>query len=420
MTPSKCGLTLLLLLMLALSALADAWPGWRGPHGDGHSTEKGLPLRWSVTENVRWKVPLAGPGNSTPAVWGDRLFLTQAADKGRLRSVLCFARADGKLLWQRDTEYREKEATHLESNPYCSASPVTDGERVIASLGSAGLVCYDFAGKQQWRFDLGNLQHRWGNASSPIQHKDLVILWRGPGEGQALLALDKKTGAKIWERPEPLRKLEDSDEPDDWLGSWATPIVIRTGERDELILPLSGVLKAFDPQTGKELWACAGLGGCVYSSPVSSNGVIVAYSGCNGPAIGVKAGGTGDVTATHRLWQNKRKNPQRVGSPVALGERVYSFAEPGFAQCFDLQTGTEFWDRREPVAGQTYGSVVLADGKLYATSTSGVTVVLAAGAKFELLAKNDIGERVLASPAIADGQIFLRSHKHLWCIGAKK
>lgn len=417
---SKCWQALAFLLICAAFVRADNWPAWRGPRGDGHCAETNLPLKWSATENIRWKTALPAPGNSTPIIWGERIFLTQATDKGRVRSVLCLARGDGKLLWQRDTEYTGKEPTHLESNPYCSASPVTDGECVIASLGSAGLVCYDVAGKLLWRKAVGNLQHRWGNASSPILCGDTVIIWCGPGQRQFLLALDKKTGAKVWEHAEPFRKPDDSEEPDDWLGSWSTPLIIKTNERDELILPLVGILKAFDPKTGKELWSCAGLGGCVYSSPVYAKGVVVAFAGCNGPAIGVKAGGSGDVTATHRLWQNRFKNPQRVGSALALGERVYSIAEPGFPQCFDLQTGTEFWDQRRSIAGQTYSSLVHADGKLYVTTTSGITLVLAAGAKFEQFAKNDIGERVLASPAISDGQIFLRSHKQLWCIGAKK
>jgi outer membrane protein assembly factor BamB len=417
---SICWRALAFLLVLTAAARADNWPAWRGPRGDGHCAETHLPLRWSATDNVRWKTALPAAGNSTPIVWGERIFLTQATDKGRVRSVLCFARGDGKLLWQRDTEYTDKEPTHLESNPYCSASPVTDGERVIACLGSAGLVCYDLAGKQLWRREIGRLQHRWGNASSPILYGNSVIVWCGPGQWQTLLALDKKTGDKVWEHIEPNPKADDLDEPEDWLGTWSTPLIIKTDRRDELIMPVVAALKGFDPKTGKELWRCAGLGGCVYSSPVYANGVVVAFAGCNGPAIGVKVGGSGDVTATHRLWQNRFKNPQRVGSPLALGERVYSIAEPGFAQCFDLQTGTEFWDQRRTIAGQTYSSLVHADGRLYATTTSGVTLVLTAGARFELLAKNDIGERVLASPAISDGHIFLRSHKHLWCIGEPK
>ncbi len=154
----RCVGTFFLCLSFALAAYADNWPGWRGPEGNGHSAEKKLPIKWGPAENIRWKVPLPEPGNSSPIVWGDRVFLTQALDDSTRRAVMCFARGDGKLLWQKETVYKDKEPTH-QTNPYCSATPVTDGERVIASLGSAGMVCYDFAGKELWRRDLGKLEH---------------------------------------------------------------------------------------------------------------------------------------------------------------------------------------------------------------------------------------------------------------------
>src|SRR5208337_2781729 len=184
---------LLATVWLGTAALAGNWPAWRGPDGDGHCAEKNLPLRWSQTENVRWKVPLPDEGNSSPVVWGDRIFVTQATEKeswpppgpggpavARRRSLLCFNRADGKLLWQKDVLYPDKESTHP-TNPYCAASPVTDGERVTVSHGSAGMYCYDLSGKELWHKDLGKLEFIWGNASSPILYKDLAILWCGPG-----------------------------------------------------------------------------------------------------------------------------------------------------------------------------------------------------------------------------------------------
>src|SRR5439155_12920867 len=199
------------LAFLGCTALADAgdWPSWRGPTGLGVSEEKGLPVKWSPTENVRWKVALPAAGNSTPIIWGDRVFITQASDLkqwppkvpanyaggasagghaiAEKRSVMCFRKADGKLLWQGDTIYKEPEITHP-TNPFCSAPPVTDGERVIASHGSAGLVCYDFHGNELWRYDTGKLEHLWGTASSPIIHGELCIQWCGPGERQFLVA----------------------------------------------------------------------------------------------------------------------------------------------------------------------------------------------------------------------------------------
>jgi outer membrane protein assembly factor BamB len=221
---------------------AGNWPAWRGPDGQGHSPEKDLPLTWGPADNVRWKVALPEPGNSTPIVWGDRIFLTQSLDKDTRRTVRCYARADGKLLWERQTPFTGKEPTHA-TNPYCSASPVTDGERVIASLGSAGLVCYDLSGKELWRKDLGRLVHIWGNASSPVLYQDLAILWCGPGARQFLLAVDKADGHTVWEHQEPGGK-GGPERP--YVGSWTTPLVIRVGDHDELVLGVNEKLKAFD------------------------------------------------------------------------------------------------------------------------------------------------------------------------------
>src|SRR5687767_1706413 len=180
--------TLALVFLLPLSLPAANWPGWRGENGLGISPETTLPLKWSATENVLWKTPLPERGNSTPVVWKDKVFITQAV--GERRTVMCFDRKSGKVLWQSGTSYGEKEETH-ETNPYCSASPVTDGERVIAWFGSAGVFCYDFNGKELWRKDLGKQSHTWGFASSPLIDGDLCVLYFGPGKGAALIGLDK-------------------------------------------------------------------------------------------------------------------------------------------------------------------------------------------------------------------------------------
>lgn len=272
-----------LFLALAVPGLADNWPAWRGLDGQGHSAEKGLPVKWSATESVRWKVTLPDAGNSTPIIWGDRIFLTQATGNGAHRLVMCFARADGKLLWQHDTPFKGQEATHR-TNPYCSASPVTDGERVIASLGSAGMVCLDMAGKELWRVDLGKLEHIWGNATSPILHGDLAILWCGPGERQFLLAVNKKTGKEVWRHDEPGGNSGRGDAKK-WAGSWSTPIIVPVGKAEHLIVPVPGALKGFDPATGKELWSCSGLGKLSYASPVHAGGIVVAMAGYHGPAL---------------------------------------------------------------------------------------------------------------------------------------
>jgi outer membrane protein assembly factor BamB len=407
------------LLGCAGLALAENWPAWRGPRGDGSSTDKNPPLRWSRTVNVRWKVRLPDAGNSSPVVWGDRVFLTQALDKGSRRAVLCFDRADGKLLWQRETPYKDREPTHA-TNPYGSATPATDGERVVASLGSAGMVCYDFAGKELWRKDVGKLYHIWGNASSPVLCGNLAILWCGPGDRQFLLAVDKASGQTVWEHQEPGGKYGHS--PKEWVGSWCTPLLARVGGHDELILCVPGKVKGFDPGTGQELWSCAGLGPLVYASPVCSaaDRIVVALSGFHGPDLAVRAGGKGDVTATHRLWRHAQGIPQRIGSPVIVGGHAFLLNESGLAQGFDLKTGKDLGPRERVSASQSWSSPVAAAGRLYVPNQAGDTLVLAASPPFEVLARNPLGERVLSSIALSDGQVFVRTYQHLWCIEEKK
>jgi outer membrane protein assembly factor BamB len=406
------------LLLCAAALPAEDWPAWRGRKGDGHSSDKAPPLKWGRNENVRWKTPLPGPGNSSPIVCKDRVFVTQALEKGRRRALLCFARGDGKLLWQREVLYTGKESTH-ETNPYCSASPVTDGVRVIASLGSAGMVCYDYSGKELWRKDLGKLEHVWGNASSPILYGDLAILWCGPGERQFLLAVKKINGETVWKHDEPGGK-SGAAGPREWLGSWCTPIIARVGGHDELILGVPRKVKAFDPKTGAELWSCRGLGDLVYASPVcSADGIVVAVSGYYGPALAVRAGGKGDVTETRRLWHHTQRHPQRIGSPVIVGEHAYLLNESGVAQCFDLKTGEDLW-KKERAGGTSWSSLVYAADRLYVNTTNGDTLVLSASPKYKLLARNSLGEGMRSSIAVAGDELFIRTYEHLWCIGAGK
>jgi outer membrane protein assembly factor BamB len=408
--------SLFLILALALPVQADNWPAWRGLRGDGHSAEKNLPIKWNRTDTVRWKVDLPAGGNSTPVVWGDRIFLTQATEQGKRRSLLCFARSDGKLLWKKETAFEAAEPTH-NTNPYCSASPVTDGKRVIVSFGSAGLICYDFAGKELWHKDLGKLHHIWGNASSPILYGEQAILWCGPGARQFLLAVDKNTGEAVWHHNEPGGHF--GSDMKHWIGSWCTPLIIKLKDHDELIVGVPEKVKGFDPRTGKELWSCSGLGKLVYTSPVYAQGVLVVMSGFHGPALAVRAGGKGDVTHSHRLWHHSRNIPQRIGSPVIVGQYVYLVNEDGRAQCFELMTGKELWPK-ERLPAKFWGSLVVAAERLYITSTEGETFILAARPKLEVLGKNPLDERVLASIAVSDGELFIRSYKHLWCIGSKK
>lgn len=415
--------TLLILLVVSAPAFAGDWPAWRGPTGQGFCDEKGIPVTWSETENVKWKVPLALQGNSTPVIWGDKIFLTQANKGGSQRSLLCLARADGKLLWQKDVDYAEPER-NWDPNWYGNASPALDGERAVVSFGSAGMYCYDFDGKQVWkRTDLGKWEHAFGNGSSAVLYGDLAILWCGPNDPKGrnfLIAVNKKTGETVWEE-------EQS------YGSWSTPLITRVNDQDQLILGYSkdvkgqpddktGFLYGFDPKTGKEIWKCQGLNSYCYTSPLYGDGVAVGMAGYGGSALAVKLGGAGDITSD-RLWLHP-KNTQRVGSGMIVNGNVYIVDENGVPKCYNLQTGEEQWkvDKRPGSGSTTWGSMVHADGRLYVLMRNGETLVFATKPTYELLAVNKLsgGEQTNSSPAISNGQIFLRTFKNLYCIEAKK
>jgi outer membrane protein assembly factor BamB len=417
--------TLLACLILSVSSLpfshADNWPTWRGPTGQGLSAEKKIPLKWSATENVKWKVPLADAGNSTPVVWGDKIFLTQANRGGSKRSLLCFLRGDGSLLWQHDVAYAEKERAYQETW-YVNASPVVDAERVVVSFASAGMYCYDHAGKELWkRTDLGKWEHQFGSGASPVLYGDLAILWCGPNEKgrNFLIAVNKTTGATVWEQ-------------DQSYGSWATPVIVKVNGQDQFILGQSrdvkgepdekaSYLRGFDPKSGKELWKCQGMNSYVYASALYSDGIAVGMSGYGGAALAVKLGGSGDITKD-RLWKHA-KNNQRVGSGTIVGEHIYMVDENSAPHCYELQTGTDLWkDEKRPGSGITWGSMVYADGRLYVLMRDGETLVFAASPKYELLTVNRLsdGEETNSSLAISNGDIFIRTFTHLWCIGAKK
>lgn len=408
-------------------AAADNWPAWRGPTGQGICYEKDVPLTWSATDNVKWKVPLKDQGNSTPVIWGDRIFLTQANKGGTVRSLLCLARADGKLLWQKDVDYPGKERNW---NPswYGNGSPATDGKRVVVSFASAGMYCYDFAGNELWkRTDLGTWEHQFGNGASPVLYHDLAILWCGPNEvgGKAkekgrnfLLAVNKETGKTVWEHDEP-------------YGSWSTPLIVDVKGHDELLLaqsrdvkgkadPETGSLKGFDPKTGKELWHCHGVNSYVYTSPLYADGVAVQMSGYGGAALALQLGGSGDITKD-RLWLHPR-NIQRVGSGVIVGQHIYMVDETGVPHCYALRTGEDLWKNEKRVGSKTWGSMVAAAGRLYLLMNDGETVVLNASPKYEVLANNPLGkgEQTNSSVVISDGEIYLRTFRHLWCISTKK
>ena len=410
-----------LILGLALFHAGEThdWPAWHGPRTNAVSGDRNLPLTWSATENVRWKVALPAPGNSTPVIWGEHVFLTQALDEGRRRALIAFDRATGRLLWQQEVPCETNETSHRQ-NPPCSSSPVTDGQTVYAWFGSAGVLACDFAGHKLWHKSLGPVLHKWGNGASPILYGDTLILFHGPGEPAFLVALNKADGSEKWRTAETAINSPI-------FGSWSTPALVSVGGHDELILPLpgdriggEGYMKGYDPATGKELWRCLGLGNEIYAMPVVSDSgdLVVAISGHNGPLLAVRPGGRGDVTATHRVWQVTAKTPQRIGTGILHEGRLYLADAPGIVECLDAATGQEIW--KERVGGNLWGSMLLAGDRLYVSNLEGATFVLAAGPEFKLLATNEIPEPTYSALAASRGELFLRTHEHLYCLAKPK
>ncbi|HEX4795660.1 MAG TPA: PQQ-binding-like beta-propeller repeat protein [Humisphaera sp.] len=442
-------------------ASAQNWPAWRGPYGTGVSDAKDVkdpPLKWTEKQNVRWRVELPDRGNSTPIVWGDRVFVTQAIEKENRRTLMCFGRTDGKLLWQSGVVYAERESTNGQ-NPYCSASPVTDGSRVVAYFGSAGIYCYDFDGKEIWHHDLGKADSWHGSGSSPVLYEDLCIINAGPGTNAALVALNKMTGDEAWKvssknaapalmglfgllgarggakaapdaggagtKFDSAAAAVDMSGAGGFAGSWSTPLIVKVADEgkapDELIVPLTSKLAGYDPATGKELWTCRGMTEQVFSSPTASNGVLIVAAKVGGGGtlvFAVKLGGKGDITQTHLLWQ-ERLPKDCVGSPVIAGGNAYMVTQFGTIVCLEVSTGKKLAEKRlssEASVGGSWSSIVLVANKLLVPNQSGEVFIVKPTPELEILATNSVGEEpTCASLAVADGQVFLRTYKALWC-----
>jgi hypothetical protein len=395
-------------LLLAAAAHGQEWPGWRGPLGDGTSKESAFPLQWSSTEGVLWKVPLAGKGHSSPVVFGDRIFLTACLEDKEERRLLCLDRKDGRTLWDQLVVSVPKERKHG-LNSFSSSTPVTDGKRVwVAFMEGKGfsVFCYDVEGKLLWKKSPGTFWSPHGFCSSPVLYKDLVI-FNGDQDAVAwIVALDQATGEEKWraDRPNKTR-------------SYVPPVIFEAAGKKQLVLSGSKCVASYDPETGKQHWIIDGPTEQFVASMVYAEDVFFITGGFpQYHVLGIRPDGSGNVTGTHILWRDKGQDVcSYVPSPIAWGSHFFIASDTGFVSCFEAKTGKRLWN--EKFSNHVSASPVAAAGRLYFLDDAGVTHVLKAGPSYEVLAQNELGEACYASPALSRGRIYIRSAKHLWCIG---
>lgn len=468
---NMCKLCIAIFSLVTVSHCASAepnWPQFRGPSGLGVAEQGEPPIHFGTTSNVLWKIALPS-GNSSPCIWGSRIFLT-AFDQTKLET-LCVDRQNGKILWRQTAPAEKFEPTHRLNNP-ATPTAVTDGQRVYVYFGFFGLLAYAFDGKEQWRKPLNMPVVEFGAAVSPILASGQLIIVCDQDDNSYLLAVDPATGKTVWktERPEFRR-------------GFATPFLWRYAGREELIVPGSIWLKSYEPGSGKELWTYSGTSRVACSSPVAGDGLLFSASWNvggdadsritmppfdefardhdqnkdsklipnevpNGPVrerftqmdvnrdsvvtpaewdilremfakagnavLAIRPGGKGDITATHLAWKSTRSLPY-VSSPLYYNGRLFTVKNGGLASCYEAKTGKVLYqDERLDAPGDYYSSAVAASGRIYVASQNGIMLVLRAGDYLDVLARNNLGEQVMATPAIVDGKLYVRTANHLY------
>ena len=396
-------------LIPAEGEAAKYWSRWRGPSGQGLVAGTNYTDTWSAKDNIKWRTPVPGDGHSSPIVWGDRIFLTTATNDGATVSMIAYNRTTGAQVWQSTLPTSGVEHVYWK-NTRASATPVTDGTLVYASFGTHGLAAFDFSGKIVWHRKVGQLANTHGSAGSPVLHKDRIFLYQDHSGSQDLssfvAAFDAKSGKTLWWKD----RIETV--------GWGTPIVINTGEREELIVSGQRKIYAYSPETGDELWTVRGNLFEVIPTPVVGHGFVFCSSGRAGPTFAIKPGGKGDVTATHVAWSSPRGSPF-VPSPMVHGDYLYLINDiQSILTVFNAKTGElAYQDRLGPPVKEGFSSSPVAVGnKLFFTNDDGRTFVVEAGPVFKLLRTNDMGARVIASPALVDGTWYWRTDRELIAI----
>jgi outer membrane protein assembly factor BamB len=406
-----------LVILFTSVANAENWPQWRGPNLNGVSNERNLPSRWAPEENIAWKLAMPGWSGSTPIIWRNRIFLNVA--DGIDLYLWCVDRTKGDVLWKRPLGSGN---VKMRKQNMSSPSPVTDGMSVFVMTGTGIVKGFDFNGKELWARDIqkdyGTFGLNWGYASSPLLLDDSLYIQVLHGmktdDPSYVLRLDKKTGKTRWKVERATSAIRES--PD----SYSTPGLLRYAKNVEIVITGGDCVTGHDPATGKELWRANGLNPDndpfyrIVASPVIFNDIIYAPTRVR-PLLALKAGGRGDITTSHKLWSTV--NGPDVPTPVTDGKYFYVVNDRGIMWCLDAKTGSEIYGQQRIKPGTYSSSPVLADDKIYVTNEDGLTTVIKAGPKFEVLAENALNDYCLSSPAISNGQIFIRTAHHLYCIG---
>jgi outer membrane protein assembly factor BamB len=415
----------------AADTAADArnfWPQWRGPLCTGAAPEADPPLTWSDAQNVKWKVSIPGAGDSTPIVWGDRVFVLTAVPSGKKSEakpagpgggapdevyqfdVVCLDRATGKTLWQKTAREEVPHEGHQPNNTYASASPVTDGQLLLAYFGSRGLHCFDMEGKLKWSKDFGKMQTRmgFGEGASPALFGDTVVIyWDDESDHDFIAGLDKRTGKELWRTPR------------NEATGWSTPLIVDYQGKPQVVVNATGKVRSYDLATGKEIWSCAGQTANSIPSPVASADTVYVTSGFRGSALyAIALGHTGDLTGTDAIRWHHDKHTPYVPSPLLVDDLIYVLANNNnLLSCLDAKTGAVQFDaERLEGLGEIYASPVAAKGRVYVLGRDGTCLVLKQGPKLEVLATNKLSDKTDSSIALAGKDLFIRGRQYLYCI----
>jgi outer membrane protein assembly factor BamB len=407
----------LLLLSFAAcdSAHAENWIRFRGPNGQGISSEVDLPVTWSATDNVAWKTSIPGSGWSSPIVYDDRVFLTTATDEGASCRVLCVSRTSGSIVWNTEV-HRQSPGAKRQQNSYATPTPVTDGKQVYAVFSDGTVVAVDFSGKLVWKSSEVKFHSLHGLGASPVLVDDQLVMafdgssaedqqvgWKVPWENAVVLSLDAATGKVRWKGKRGTSRV-----------GHVTPILVQ--DDTQLVSAGGDRVQGFDTSTGKRIWSIYSQGEGVTPSPVVGDGMIFTSSGFEEPTIrAIRLGGEGDITETHIVWEQKKGVPV-LASPLYVPPYLYTISRENILHCIEAATGEIVWLQR--LSGTHWASPVLADGRIYVLSEDGVTLVLRPGDKYDEIARNPLNEKCMASMAVSQGHFYIRTAEHLYSIGA--